>query len=121
MGMCENPEVQRRSLAQPALHAPEVTPPVPVCYLNLQDYWKAVAAGGPLPSFTMVRGGRLGPPKKGKPVTVARQVHIVRSPLSAEFYELAHGVDRLIVADVRRRAQRALDAQAEQNRKARAR
>lgn len=119
--MCENPEVRSRSLTQSALHTPEVTPPVPLSYLNLLDYWKAVAAGGALPSFTMPSKVQTGTRKKGKPVTVARQAHIVRSPLSAEFYELAHGIDRLIVADVRRRAQRALDAQAEQNRKGRAR
>jgi len=33
-----------------------------------------------------------------------KQAHILNSPLSPTFYEEAHGVDQLIVEDIRRRA-----------------
>lgn len=72
--------------------------------LDLRAYWAAIRLGTPLPTFT--RPNSSGTPSRlhARHLKGSKVDHIVRSPLSPEFYEEAHGVDRLIVRDVRRRA-----------------
>jgi hypothetical protein len=72
--------------------------------LDLSAYWTAIRQGNPLPTFTRPNGSGTPSRLHARHLKASKVSHIVSSPLSPEFYEEAHGVDRLIVIDVRRRA-----------------
>jgi hypothetical protein len=71
--------------------------------LDLRAYWIAFENSTPLPTFSLIN--KTGEPRaKMRYLGEDKQAHIINSPLSPAFYEEAHGVDRLIVRDIRRRA-----------------
>lgn len=71
--------------------------------LDLKQYWNAIALGLPLPTFAQINKAGLPDRRAVKFLGFDKQAHILNSPLSPEFYEEAHAVDRLIVEDIRRR------------------
>ena len=71
--------------------------------LDLRAYWDALARGGPVPLFVLLKSNGTPDQRSTQYLTADRVQHVVTSPLSEEFYEHAHGVDALIVKDLRRR------------------
>lgn len=72
--------------------------------LDLQAYWKAIRLNEPIPTFAQVNKAGLPDRRAVRYLGADKQAHVLNSPLSPAFYEEAHGVDRLIVIDIRRRA-----------------
>lgn len=72
--------------------------------LDLRAYWLAIRMEQPLPTFTPLNISGQPDRRAIRFLNQDKQTHIVSSPLSEEFYEQAHRVDRLIVRDVRCRA-----------------
>jgi len=72
--------------------------------LDLRGYWQAIREGLPIPTFGQINKSGLPDRRAVRSLGSDKQVHVVNSPLSPEFYEEAHAVDRLIVMDIRRRA-----------------
>lgn len=71
--------------------------------LDLQAYWNAVRLGTPLPMFAPLNQQGFPDKRATRHLPTHKIQHVVASPLSPEFYEAAHQVDRIIVQDVRRR------------------
>lgn len=74
--------------------------------LDLQAYWNAIRLDQPIPTFVQLNKNGTPDRRAVRFLGSDKRAHILNSPLSPEFYEEAHGVDRWIVADLRKRAER---------------